>query len=306
MKLPPDRFLFPTELFAGDCYARVQAGEEILAASSVAIVGLARDCAARLEVNLWRCVALGNACREWRVHVEENDSQDGTQAVLSEFGGMFPNVTHRSRTLGRKHRGGEFAGARTQDLAEYRSACQQWVREHATAADFVIVVDFDQWGGWSHFGVLNGIGWLGEIPEACGMASVSLLESDIVAMRNGETFHERTWLHYDAWALRLNSYWDDYTAGEGGWKHQWLPPIGSHPVPVCSAFGGLCIYRTADYLEGRYSGEDCEHVTFHRSIEEASGGRVYLNPSQRCVMQWLEDSTNGGKHGNDLHTDVPG
>jgi len=58
---------------------------------------------------------------------------------------------------------------------------------------------------------------------------------------------------------------------------------------VCSAFGGLTIYHTAAYLAGTYDGvHDCEHVPFHDSIAKATGQHLSLNPSQRCVMQWME------------------
>jgi hypothetical protein len=59
--------------------------------------------------------------------------------------------------------------------------------------------------------------------------------------------------------------------------------------------GGLCISRTDAYLAGTYDGADCEHVPFHESIAKATGLGLYLNPSQRCVMRWLD----GGQHGED-------
>jgi hypothetical protein len=102
------------------------------------------------------------------------------------------------------------------------------------------------------------------------------------------------WVHYDAWALRLNSAWDDYTSGMGGWKHQWLPPVGSPPVPVVSAFGGMAIYDTYAYLKGTYSGKDCEHVPFHVTMAEQAKGRLYLDPAMRTVMHWMTDD--GGQH----------
>lgn len=101
-------------------------------------------------------------------------------------------------------------------------------------------------------------------------------------------------MHYDAWALRLNSAWDDYTSGMGGWKHQWLPPVGSPPVPVVSAFGGMAIYDTYAYLKGTYSGKDCEHVPFHVTMAEQAKGRLYLDPAMRTVMHWMTDD--GGQH----------
>jgi hypothetical protein len=99
-------------------------------------------------------------------------------------------------------------------------------------------------------------------------------------------------LHYDCWALRLNSYWDDYTAGVGGWKYGFLPPVGSPPVPVCSAFGGMTIYDPMLFEAGVYDGSDCEHVTFHRSIAARSKLKLYLCPSLRMLMHWnLNDAT---------------
>lgn len=304
MKLPPDEFLYPLEPFAEACAARVNDGVAILRDSKIAVVGLARNCGEALRRNIQRALDLCAECREFAIHIEENDSTDNTRQVLIDACKSHSNVTATMQTLRRKQRGNEFAGPRTMALAEYRTACQEWVRDCAEDAGFVVVVDWDQRGGWSQFGVLNGVALLHETHDAFGMASVSLLESDVVAMRNGSVEKARTWLHYDAWALRLNAWIDDYTLGCGAWKHQWVPIVGTDPVRVRSAFGGLCIYRTQDYLAGAYTGEDCEHVTFHRTITERTGRSLYINPTQRCVMQWIED-TDGGRNGDNLHPELP-
>jgi hypothetical protein len=101
------------------------------------------------------------------------------------------------------------------------------------------------------------------------------------------------WLHYDLWALRgvgqPDCYYDTYRNNIGGWGFQWVPPVGSPPVLVASAFGGMCIYRTDAYLKGTYDGvHDVEHVPFHQSIARATGQHMYLNPSQRMLMNWME------------------
>lgn len=287
MKLP-DEMIYPIEQCATQCGELVQVGRSALKTSKLAIVGLARDCGKSLDANIARAVDLCGDAADFAIHIEENDSSDNTKQILLDACRSHGKLTATMRTLDRPHRGKEFAGPRTLALAEYRSECQQWVRDCASESDFVIVVDWDQRGGWSQFGVLNGLGWLAKIPQAYGMASVSLLECYVASATADEVKRSRTWVHYDAWALRLNAWIDDYTLGRGGWKHQWLPFVGTDPVPVRSAFGGLCIYRTADYLAGTYTGEDCEHVTFHRTIMERTGRSLYINPTQRCVMQWLE------------------
>jgi hypothetical protein len=287
--------MYPDSHFAESFHEMVPAGIDALRGKRLAIVGLARNCAVRLAENLGRLEQMANACKSWRLHIETNDNTDQTVQVLQDFCAEFRQATFTAQTLDRQQYGAEFAGPRTIALAEYRDACQRWVRDCAADSDYVVIVDFDQWGGWSHLGVFNGIGWLQDIEIAYGMASVSLMQHIVMKSDGKAVEMVPQWMHYDAWALRLNSDWDDYTAGQGGWKHHWLPPVGSPPIPVCSAFGGLCIYRTADYLQGTYDGvKDCEHVPFHASIAKATGKKLFLNPSQRCVMHWMEEATDAG------------
>lgn len=294
----PDYLWYPHDPFGLPYAERVAEGTERLRRSRVAFVGLARNCALSLAQNLGRLEVLTRHAKDWQLHIETNDNTDQTVQVLAQFCREYKQATFADQSLGRPQYSAEFAGPRTIALAEYRDACQRWVRDCAADADYVIVVDCDQWGGWSPRGVLNGIGWLVELPGAYGMASVSLMQMPVLAPDGeGSVTPRNDWLHYDAWALRLNSYWDDYTHGVGGWKHHWLPPVGSPPVNVCSAFGGLAIYRTAAYLAGTYDGTtDCEHVAFHESVRNATGQHLFLNPSQRCLMQWVTD---GRQHGDD-------
>lgn len=274
----PDHLVYPLDAFAGDFARMYHTGVDAWADADVAIVGLARNCAPWLDANLARLTQLVADCRSWRLHICTNDNTDDTETVLANFCGANPQASFHTQTLNRKQFSAEFAGPRTVALAEYRTACQEWVRQHCADATYVLVIDFDAWGGWSHAGVMHGVGSLATMDDAYGMASVSIME-------HGAT---KSWLQYDAWALRLNSSWDDYTAGIGGWKHHWLPPVGSPPIPVCSAFGGLAIYETEAYLAGTYDGSDCEHVTLHATIAERTGLRLYLDPAMRCVMYWLE------------------
>jgi hypothetical protein len=289
----PQHLMFPISEFGDSFQEKVLVGSRLLSSSRLAIVGLARNCAGPLLENLRRLLGLVENAAGWQLHIETNDNTDDTVQVLTDFCSEHRSATFASHTLGRQQFSAEFAGPRTIALAEYRAACQQWVRECAADADFVIVIDWDQWGGWSSAGLLNGLGWLAKKPDAYGMASVSLFEHDF---GDGRRF-----VHYDLWALRgvgqADCFWDTYLNGYGGFGYTWLPAVGSPPVLVASAFGGLAVYRTAAYLQGTYDGTaDCEHVAFHRSIAAATGQRLYLNPSQRSVMHWMND---GGQHGDD-------
>jgi len=256
---------------------------------TIAFAGLARNCGESLSMNLRRVREFGENCKGWKALVLENDSTDDTKIIANEAAKSHDNITAMTHDFGRAHRPGEFAGPRTIELAEYRAGCQSWVASNCADFDYVALIDWDMWGGW--FAAETSFDLLEENADAYAAASVSLLEMDAYIYNSEKSCVERhpSVIHYDQWALRLGSYWDDYGNGMGSWKASWFPPIGSDHIKVRSAFGGLCIYRTQDYLRGKYSGEDCEHVPFHKSIAEATGRALYLNPSMRTIMQWTAD-----------------
>lgn len=293
----PDHLVYPLVAFGDAFLERMNAGAARLKNARVAFVGLARNCGDQLANNLKALENFVPNCGSWKLHIESNDSHDNTREVLEEFCTRHHEASYRYQVLGRGNYSAEFAGRRTIAMAEYRTACQQWVRQHAADADYVIVIDWDQWGGWSFGGLLNGIGWLDAIEDAYGMASVGLFQHN---WGDGPR-----WAHYDLWALRgvgqMDCYWDQFQNQHGGWGYMWLPPIGSPPVLVSSAFGGLAVYKTAAFLQGTYDGtKDCEHVPFHRSIAKATGQRLYLCPAMRCVMQWIpEEAADAGQHRDD-------
>lgn len=288
----PIELWMPHPAFAESFDERYAEGLERLRHADIAVVGLARNCAPMLANNLVRAQELASWCQSWQLHVEANDCTDNTEAVLAAFCKSHNEASYTYQTLDRPHVAGEFAGRRTIALAEYRAACQQWLRTHAAASDYVIAIDFDLWGGFSLHGIINAVGWLVELPSACGMASVSLFQHD---WGDGPQ-----WCHYDLWALRgvgqRDCYWDQYRGGSGAYAYHWLPPVGSPPALVSSAFGGLAIYRTDAYLAGTYDGtKDCEHVPYHQSMACATGQSLYVCPAMRTLVTWMEDRDAGNR-----------
>lgn len=295
----PAQLWLPHPAFAESFDERHAAGLERLRNASVAIVGLARNCGPQLAANLERVESLAGLCGSWQLHVEANDCTDDTLDVLAAFARRHSQATFHYQMLNRPHLPGEFGGRRTIALAEYRDACQRWVRACASDSDYVIVMDFDLWGGFSLHGLANAAGWLVDLQGAYGMASVSLFQHD---WGTGPM-----WAHYDLWALRglgqPDCYWDQYQSGSGGFAYTWLPPVGSPPALVSSAFGGMAIYRTQPFVAGTYDGTtDCEHVPFHRSIAQATGQLLYVCPSMRTVVSWMEPNDAG--HSLDSVQDV--
>jgi hypothetical protein len=220
---------------------------------------------------------LAGLWRDCVYYVYENDSTDGTAEALDAFA-LRQWVTVEHDSLGGLDARG-FDRERTERLAHCRSRCQTWVKHHAADANYVLVLDTDPHGGFSVDGVLNSLGWfcqmLGESwhrREPGAMASSSLY---IARAASGESIA----VQYDAWPAKLNT-WEDRR--DHNWFHHLLPPVGSPPIAMNSAFGGLCLYRREAYLAGVYDGNTCEHVGFHRAMQNA-GYQLFLNPSSRYV-----------------------
>lgn len=252
-------------------FGRVEARQQKLA-----IVAICRNAMPHLRNTLALVDELAGLWRDCSLYVYENDSTDETAAVLDDFA-IRQWVTIEHDTLGGEDSRG-FEPERTARLAKCRTRCQDWVRRNAVDANYVMVLDTDPHGGFSVDGVLNSLGWF------CEMLGESFHRREPGAMASHSLFVRKEEggygvAAYDAWAARLNHFED---RRDHGWFHMFMPPVGSDPIPMNSAFGGLCLYRKAAYLAGAYEGGDCEHVFLHRSMQRA-GYQLFLNPGSRYV-----------------------
>jgi len=252
-------------------FGRVEARRQKLA-----IVAICRNAMPHLRNTLALVDELAGLWRDCSLYVFENDSTDETAALLDDFA-IRQWVTIEHDTLGGEDSRG-FEPERTVRLAKCRTRCQDWVRNRATDANYVMVLDTDPHGGFSVDGVLNSLGWF------CQMLGESFHRREPGAMASHSLYVREEQggygvAAYDSWAARLN-WWEDRR--EHNWFHMLMPPVGSDPIPMNSAFGGLCLYRREAYLAGVYEGGDCEHVSLHRSMQRA-GYQLFLNPGSRYV-----------------------
>jgi hypothetical protein len=255
-------------------------GRQAAAQSKVVFIGMARSIESVLPFSIQRIQAMGKLFRSWHAVVVENDSIDATKDILHAWQTADPARVRVSCTDygNRPHLHG-WEPERVERYAQYRNEGRKMAQEIAPDADYVIVLDLDAWGGYSNDGVLNSIFWLDRILTAGAMASVSLFE---IKDQLG-TLHM---CHYDQWAFR----WESYTHRIREWFTRWIPPIGSQPMLVKSAFGGLCVYKAAPFFASHYFSDkgDIEHVGLHKSLK-ANGYDVFLNSASRVTMHWIPD-----------------
>ncbi len=252
-------------------FGRVEARRQKLA-----IVSICRNAMPHLRNTLALVDELAGLWRDCSLYVYENDSTDETATVLDDFA-IRQWVAVEHDTLGGEDSRG-FEPERTVRLAKCRTRCQEWVRRNASDANYVMVLDADPHGGFSVDGVLNSLGWFCEmLGESFHRREPGAMASHSLFVRKEEAGYGVA--AYDAWAGRLNHFED---RREHQWFHLLLPPVGSPPIPMNSAFGGLCLYRREAYLAGVYEGGDCEHVFHHKAMQKA-GYQLFLNPGSRYI-----------------------
>jgi len=255
----------------------IEYGRDAARRKKLAIVSIARNSMPHLKNTLRLVDELAAFWRDCVFYVYENDSVDETANVLDDFAiRQWVEVEHGS--LGGEDTRG-FQPDRTVRLARCRFKCQEWVRRNAADADYVMVLDTDPHGGFSPDGVMNSLGWFCEmLGESCHLRQPGAMASYSLFMRQ-DSLGVYGVASYDAWAARLN-WWED--TRQHAWFHALMPPVGSTPIPMNSAFGGLCLYSREAFLAGFYEGGDCEHVPFHRAMQGV-GYQLYLNPGSRYI-----------------------
>lgn len=274
---PEDVWMMDAE-YAAVYAGMVEQGRAVAADLSVNIVAIARNAMPYLSNTLELLDELRAGWREANVYVYENDSADGTGAVLDNYAESREGVVVEHDSLGGEDARG-FEPERTIRLAHCRNKCLD--RGVSRGASVTVVLDVDPHYGFSVDGVFNSLAWLAQkssepsARKAGGMASYSLYRTpDGIA-------------HYDAWAARPN-WWRDRRNEIGfTWFSSFLPPVASPPLPMNSAFGGLGVYWTEAILSSRYEGGDCEHVHLHRGMAKA-GWQMFLNPGCLYVAVWQE------------------
>jgi len=280
--------VLPVDTEWAELFAEVaEEGQKAASRMHITICGMARNIGGILPLTLMRLRALGLRFADFNIVVVENDSEDDTKEVLHNAAkNSDGKLVAKCQDFGWPHLHG-FESARVERYAMLRNQYREIVATDFRHTDMVLAVDLDCWGGWSLPGLINGIGWMKRHKAAACMASTSLFQG----LHIGDDLH---FGHYDTWALRVHGWKHELSA----WKTAWLPPPGSPPIEVFSAFGAAALYRPEAFFECKYRSidGDIEHSGLHRHMIDR-GWQIYLNPAQRSLMQWVPDAK--GQHGDD-------
>jgi hypothetical protein len=250
----------------------------------VAFVGVVRDSAQLLPINLLRLNFLGEYFAESRIFIYENDSTDSTPDILKACP-FVESICEKSVNTNLPFICKQFDPERFVRMARARQKTVKWVREkggHQTF-DFVIMVDLDLVGGISLKGLATSFSspleWDAVFPNGLNIT----VNAPRYRARNGLR-------NYDPLALEL--FDGRRTKGEVPEAYEGplikerlrLSPENHDWIPVRSAFGGMSIYRVdmfeqVDYPEITLAGyPDCEHIMFHERARSLGFSKFYINP----------------------------
>lgn len=274
----------PTPAYENTYSTFVNKGKSYLSNKKIIVTGIARDIEKFLIPNIDKLNFLEEAAAEVQYFIYENDSRDSTVSCLDHLLRTKNNFQFMSQSLNTKKFGPVKDKERTHNLASARTFCYKYIKTYLSNYDYVITLDLD-YDYLEPLGILNSFGHFSDksqhIDSICGNTYLVKKEKQQYQVWN-----------YDSFAFRLN-HWDSldsmipdhYIDDPNLWFGLWRPPVGSSLIPIYSGFGGCSIYKADKYLQGEYSGTDCEHVMFHKSISLKSNFRLYLNPSQIMITR---------------------
>jgi hypothetical protein len=241
---------------------------------------LARNCQDTIDKNVELSHRLGEFFKSYKIVILENNSEDSTREKISYYGEIDLIGDDDGEDFSNR-----FEESRIKRMARYRTNVQNYIKEKYSHYDYTIVIDFDI-KLWSIDGVLTSIAWEKDF-DVMGSFSQKWV---------GAMGSEDGWVHYDRWAFKFHSWEEEWSLKSDmdmKWFSYWKPPIGAKPIQCLSVFGGLAIYKMEAFLSGSYGHKHpeeiggfntVEHAQFHYTLHKNGYNKIFLNPSQRCLI----------------------
>ena len=276
---------------------RIEHGKDLARTSNLAIVGVARDCAAGLKQLRPQIEKLRSCFDQSFVAIYENDSKDSTKQELRSWQKNSPKIYLNLEQHGKTRRVPSYCEERIDRMARCRNSGLD-LMEDATATsgilpDYVLIVDWD----------------LRSLPANGVLAALADIKSWDVITANGLAYRGRGYRrivngfrYYDTYALGVYDVPLTEKAIFENWdRYAGLRP-GAAPVKVISAFGGAALYRAArlkNYRYGILHNDDptvkvlSEHSFLHRQMETDQPLNLCIHPSLLAFYERPWDVTLG-------------
>ena len=275
---------------------RVHRAMERAKNETIVVAGLVRNSETTIEPMRRMLAPLLAGFRDYRIVIVENNSVDATRDLLLQWAREDPNVVvlcqhgtintircDLTNTNYFNHTNNPSHTAsleRIRPMKMLRNMYLDYIRSHLSSFTYTLVIDLDLHGEFVWDGFWHSVGLMQENRDIDFIACAGILDEPL-----------RTPIYYDTFALvppgdRL--YFQDM--GEKALHDErynreiYLRLMESlyEPIPVRSAFGGMCLYRTRTLVGKEYDihpfNPSCEHAYLH------DGLKGYINPT---MVFWL-------------------
>lgn len=289
---------FPEELFPPIAEKKeeyekyVRLGYKLAENKKIIIAGLARDIKQDLIKNFERISKVwSKPFKDYRVLVFENDSNDGTAEFLEHYMKKVnpkfikidipADLTDKMKSDGSAVQHGLFSVTRFKKMAYFRNLIVNEIRKNYSDFDYVWWIDLDLKGTVSMDGVMTNFGFAADGYDWDMMSGMGLAGK--ILDKTGKEL-----CYYDTLAYipygKKSIVKQDYIRGffRTMTIHEYkIPERGTPPIQVLSAFGGSSIYKMKVVLDERinYSGEECEHICYHKKMIELGYDKIFINPN---------------------------
>ena len=257
------------------------------------VVGTVRNASKNIVGDLLRVVNALGAIMPTCAFVVESDSDDDTLALLEDLskrdtrirfislGKVEPAIPER---IARLRHCRNFYVSEIRDNPEYKDC------------DLVVVADLD--------GINTGI-----TEENFKIALNSTLGWDALAANQSARYYDILALRHPYWSpnncISEAEWLSQFVGKRAAWKHSigdrmLRIPRSLPPIPVDSAFGGLCMYRKWVFERCDYSEDipeavnEIDHVTLHRKAR-GFGAKIFIHP-ELINAKWTVHGLNGVRY----------
>ena len=269
-------------------------GYSTMRSTNVTFLGVARNIAQQLPHVLSTIESLGSLFSFSRAIIVEGDSEDLTLAMLQTWALRSPSnrtvlVTSRQNLTDKHNEWKGFAIPREGAIAAARNIGLEYMRGLPSTV-YVVVVDMDLLGV-SEGGFADSIGRESSWEVICSHGVILHgIYRDTYAFRTREVNTNHHWGDEQnklasvetKKAFKRMSHDSKLKAYELADQSS----LSMEILPVQSCFGGLAVYKSAAIEDCKYGYRydeppfmlDCEHVIFHKCLNEKHKARILSNP----------------------------
>jgi hypothetical protein len=268
---------------------------------SIIIAGLARNSSNVIEKQIKVAQKLGRFFKEYKIVIFENDSEDGTREIIKKLSKEDENIhlincdpySHDCKlNESILYDMGCFSRYRIDKMATFRNKYMDYIEEHFSDYQYLLVQDFDIEGVLNIPDILNvlnssedelgndklpseewsALAFNGRSPLPSSLGSITMMydamaycrtKEDLIQSKNkNDGILDLSFKVLDG--LRIN--------------------FTDKPLKVYSAFNGACLYKLKDVVDKRYQlGWSCEHNSLHSQLID-EGKNIFIHPDLKIYV----------------------